>query len=310
MLLLAVVSSLSLFGQKKYGPTNDSLYLGFYRDSVQMLDRPNLLIVPFHPDKYMSEVDQDIAKGTSYTFQHTRGFFRKGLDNAMIIAAKPYNDYVNLHADDPVLNKDLDFVYKVTRNRIVPYVPPVILDDKGFKRKLADYWIKLQGEITDEPEPGTRIEQGQLVTVQDGRELLTKTEVLNPILVDSLVPKYDVDYFVFINELDVLITATDYRALESDNYGRLIKAHMTVMDAEGNELFSLIKREAFSSRENNLENIIRNHYLPLGHEIIYAIDSYRFLQAGLTPLTEKEVELAATRKRLKIAPLQKFKSND
>lgn len=266
-----------------------------------------MLIIPFHPDRYMSEVDQDIAKGTSYTYQHTRGFFRKGLDNAMIIAAKQYNDYVNLHADDPVLNKDLDFTYKVTRYRVEPYAPPVILDDQGFKKKLADYWIKLQGEITPEPEPGTRIEKGQLVTVEDHRELITRTEMLNPILVDSLTPKYEADYYVFVSEVDMMIATTNQQALASDNYGRMISAHFTVMDKEGNELFSLIKKEPFSSRENDLENIIRNHYLPLGYEIIYAIDSYRFLQSGLTPLTEAETEIAKNKSRFNLPTLQKFK---
>lgn len=307
ILLMLVFSTAVGQAQKRYGPTNDSLYLGFYRDSVSMLERPNLLIVPFHPDRYMSEVDQDIAKGTSYTYQHTRGFFRKGLDNAMIIAAKQYNDYVNLHADDPVLNKDLDFVYKVTRYRVEPYTPPVILEEQGFKKKLANYWIKLQGEITPEPEPGTRIEKGQLVTVEDNRELITRTEMLNPILVDSLTPKYNVDYFVFVSEVDMLIATTDQFALASDNYGRVIKVHFTVTDREGKELFSLIKKEPFSSQENDLENIIRRHYLPLGYEIIYAIDSYRFLQAGLTPLVEEEVEVAKSKSRFNLPTLQKFK---
>ncbi|NQV53568.1 MAG: hypothetical protein HQ500_10320 [Flavobacteriales bacterium] len=307
LLLLLVLSTLTGQAQKKYGPTNDSLYLGFYRDSISMLERPNLLIIPFHPDRYMSEVDQDIAKGTSYTYQHTRGFFRKGLDNAMIIGAKQHNDYVNLHADDPVLNKDLDFVYKVTRYRVEPYTPPVIVDDQGFKKKLADYWIKLQGEITPEPEPGTRIEKGQLLTVEDHRALITRTEMLNPILVDSLTPKYKADYYVFVSEVDMMIATTNQQALASDNYGRVISAHFTVLDKEGKELFSLIKKEPFSSRENDLENIIRNHYLPLGYEIIYAIDSYRFLQAGLTPLTEAETEIAKNKARFNLPTLQKFK---
>jgi hypothetical protein len=61
-----------------------------------------------------------------------------------------------------------------------------------------------------------------------------------------------------------------------------------VFDAEGNELYSLIKKRAFRSTENDLATIIRSHYLPLGYEIIYSLDSYRFLQAGLNPIKEEE----------------------
>jgi hypothetical protein len=304
---LVCVSVWAIGQTKTYGPTNDSLYLGFYRDSIAMLERPMVLIAPFHPDRYMSETDQDIAKGTSYTYQHTRGFFRKGLDNALVIAAKEYNDYVNLHADDPALNKDLDFVYKVVRNRVVPYTPPVIHEDDGFKKRLADYWMRLQGEIKSEPEPGTRIEEGQLVSIQDKRQLITKAEILNPLFTDSLTPKYEVDYYVLINALEMFITSTDYRELQSERYGRVIKVHFTVFDGDGKELFSLIKEEPFSSVENNLEDIIRNHYLPLGYEVMYALDSYRFLRAGLTPLSEEEAELNKTRAKFKLPTLQKFK---
>ncbi len=271
-----------------YGPTNDSLYLGFYRDSIAMLERPKLLIAPFHPDRYMSQIDHEIAKGTNYTYQHTRGFFRKGLDNAIIIAAKEHNNYVNLHADNPELNMDLDFLYKVTKNPIIPYVAPVIEDDKGFKKRLSSYWVKLQSEMIEEPEPGTRVEKGQLISHEETRELITTCKILNPILIDSLTPKYEADYFVIMNELDMVATSTDYRDFEQDNYGRLIKVHFTVFDAEGNELYSLIKKRAFRSTENDLATIIRSHYLPLGYEIIYSLDSYRFLQAGLNPIKEEE----------------------
>ncbi|MEX2596785.1 MAG: hypothetical protein WEC59_07630 [Salibacteraceae bacterium] len=306
----ALLLAAPAFAQKTYGPTNDSLYLGFYRDSISQLERPTFLIVPFHPDRYMSEIDRKIAEGTNYTYLHTRGFFRKGLDNAILIAAKEHNNYVNLHADDPALNMDLDFVYHLTKNPIIPYEPPIIKEDQGFKKRIANYWLKLQGEISAEPEPGTRVEEGQIVTVSDSRELITKVKVINPKLTDSLTAKHNVDYYLFINELDMLVVATDQRQLESDDYGRVIKAHMTVLDKDGNELFSLIKREWFSSLENDLEQIIRNHFLPLGSEIVYALDSYRFLQAGLSPIIEEQEKKSIGQNIRELAPLQKLKSND
>lgn len=308
--LLLLVIAFSSQGQSNYGPTNDSLYLGFKRDSINALGKPTILSIPFHPDKYMSEVDREIAKGTPYTYQHTRGFFRKGLDNAILIAGKEYNNCVNLHADDPEMNMDLDFVYHLTRPYVVPYEPPVIKEDQGFKKRLAEYWMKLQGEVANEPDPGTRIEQGQIVSIADHRELITKVKVLNSKLTDSLSVKYAVDYYVFVNELDMLITSTDYRELQSDDYGRIIKAHISVFDKDGNELFSLIKKEPFSSKENDLENVIRYHYLPLGYEIVYALDSYRFLQAGLKPIVEEEEKKSLGKNIRELAPLQKLKSND
>lgn len=307
LVLMAISIVFQLTAQSTYGPTNDSLYLGFRKDSIAMLERPKICVVPFHPDRYMSQVDQDIARGTAYTYQHTRGFFRKGLDNAIVIAAKPYNEVLNLHADDPALNMDLDFVYHLTKNPIVPYEAPVIDERHDFKKRLADYWIKLQGEIATQPEPGTRIEQGQLVSVPDQRELITKVKVINNKLTDSLTVKHQVDYYLFINELDILFGTTDQTSLQSDNYKRVIKAHMTVLDKNGNELFSLIKRIYFPSYENELESIIRNYFLPLGDEVVYALDSYRFLQAGLEPLVEEEQEKSKGRSLRDLAPLQKSK---
>ena len=154
LILLATILSVSAFSQTQYGPTNDSLYLGFCRDSIGLLDRPTIIISPFHPDRYMSEFDRDIAKGTNYTYQHTRGFFRKGLDNSLLIAAKEYNDYINLHADDVILNEDLDFLYKVVAQSVVPYEPPVIVESKSFKKKLADYWVNFKPTLKMHQNPG------------------------------------------------------------------------------------------------------------------------------------------------------------
>jgi hypothetical protein len=69
----------------------------------------------------------------------------------------------------------------------------------------------------------------------------------------------------------------------------------------------LIKKHQFSSQENDLPTILKQHFLPLGYEVMYALDSYRFLQAGLSPLTKKEVEKPQTKSQFKLPTLQKFK---
>jgi len=303
-LVLIVYSAIGL-AQSPYGPTNDSLYLGFYRDSIALLERPIILVTPFHPDQYMSEIDRYIAEGTNYTFQHTRGFFRKGLDNAIIIAAKEHNEYVNLHADDASLNHDLDFFYKVIAPSVKPYEPPVIKDDQNFKSRLANYWEKLQSNVEQTDEPGARIERGEVVSVADHRELITKAKVVNPILFDSLTPKYNVDYYISINELNLLNAAANQQAYESDNYDRVIIAHFTVFDSDGNELYSLIKKRYFSSLKNELTEIITDEILPLGYEVIYTLDSYRFLKAGLNPEKSPEEKKSAKITLPDLPPLRK-----
>ena len=91
---------------------------------------------------------------------------------------------------------------------------------------------------------------------------------------------------------------------------KITSALISVFDKDGNELFSLIKKEPFSSKENDLENVIRYHYLPLGYEIMYALDSYRFLQAGLKPIVEEEEKKSLGKNIRELAPLQKLKSHD
>ncbi len=276
-----------------YGPTNDSLYLGFHRDSIALLDRPTMIIVPFHPDRYMSEIDRDIAKGTHYNYNHTRGFFRKGLDNALLIGAKEWNEYVSMHADIADVNYDLDFMYKTMAPTVVPYVAPVINEDRSFKTRLANKWLELQGLVDKGPDPGTRIERGQIISVPDEREFITKAKTYNPILFDSINAKYGANYYLFINELNILNAVNDQRQFEADDYKRVIKVHYTVFDSTGAELFSLIKKRYFSSRENDLRAIITDHFLPVGMEVIYSMDSYRFLQAGLVPVPVEEEDKAS-----------------
>lgn len=285
---IAILVCTAAAAQSPYGPTNDSLYLGFRRDSIALLPKPMLVIVPFHPNRYLSDIDGGIAQGTNYTYQHTRGFFRKGLDNAILIAANAHNQTQSMHADRSDVNLDLDFIYKVTAVRNVPYAPPVVKATKQLSQRLADYWNRLQTTQVATPEPGTRIENGQLMSVADTRALQAKTVVINPLLFDSLQAKYKPNYYLFVNELHMSRAAGSQQALESDDFSRRIAAHITVFDADGHELFSLVKDRFFPSYKNDLPTIISEDYLALGAEIVYAFDSYRFLQAGLKPITEAE----------------------
>jgi hypothetical protein len=92
-----------------------------------------------------------------------------------------------------------------------------------------------------------------------------RTRVFNPAVIPTLADKYGVKYFVFLNELDIREAApgTDYRQMEDESYKRQIKLHYSILDAQGNEIYSNAAYEYFSSKNNNIEKIVTQHFSKL-----------------------------------------------
>ncbi|MGD1847118.1 MAG: hypothetical protein ACFB10_17140 [Salibacteraceae bacterium] len=241
-------------------------------DSVSLdpaVDRPTLMLIPFAPRMYRSDVDRDVAEASQLNFQQIRGFFRLGLDNALYIEADKTMQTVRMHADDPDINRDLYYIYKSINYDFVPVPAPE--PDPSETKGVKGLVHRIKPKEPAPQEGGTTLENGQIQTTPDEVERYMKTKVVNPNMFDFLGEKYQADYYLFINELDLLNAANDYRDFESDNFSRYIKVHYTIFDADGAVVASNTTGVYFSSIENDLREIITAHFPKLAALVIQEV---------------------------------------
>ena len=263
---LMLLVSLQIFaqdntmGEKKEEPRRDTL---FYPDI-----NSKLLIFPFEPKLYRSEIDQEVGPANGLNFQELRGFYRLGLDNALYLAAKEQYDVIRFHADDAEINKDLYFVYKSMgyQNRDLP---PVEDENEGKISKTYNKLVSKVSKAEEEPEPGTRMDHGQLVNNPNSQSQFMVRTIVNENVLDYCEEKYMAGLFLFINQLDLLhAPGVDWTQYSNDDYPRIIRVHYTIFNKSSQEGFSGLASTTFSSQTNDIREIISKHFTEVAAQII------------------------------------------
>ena len=246
-------------------------------------DQGNMMLIPFEPKMYMSDVDRTVGQHNGLDFNQVRGFFRLGLDNALTIESNKYFQTIRMHADETDINRDLLYIYKS-----IGYEYAILPVEEEEKKGVDKIIAKLKPEDPQQ-EGYTKVEEGQVVNAEDTYQRFMKTKVINEEMFGFLKEKYDPTYLLFINQFDIrTVPGTDYRDLESENYQRFIRAHYTIFDAEGNEVDAGTSVVYFSSRENDLRNIIAHNFPELAELVM------ENLRLKLFPPEEETEEAAET----------------
>lgn len=224
--------------------------------------QPTLMIVPFEPMMYKSSVDRSIGQHDGTTYKQIVSNFRTGLDNLLFIETDSKYRVVRMMVNDEDRKKDLFTIYgKSGRDyRVVPKEP----EESTKKVNLP----KLKKKKTEEPKPhGTKIENGQIKSENDGQERFMARTISDSTLFDYLHGKYGSVLYVFINQFDIgPMAGLDYRAFEGDEYQREIKVHYSIY-THGYEIYSGVARTYFSSMVNGQKEIIVENMPDLARQI-------------------------------------------
>ena len=228
--------------------------------------QPTLMVIPFEPMMYRSSIDRSIGQTDGTTYKQIVGNFRKGLDNLLFIETDAQYRVIRLLVDDEDRKKDLYTVYSKSSGeyRVLQKEP----EEAPKKINLP----KLKKKEEEKPKPhGTRMENGQIKSDNDGQERFMARKINDEELFTYLHGKYGSVLYVFINQFDIgPMAGLDYRAFEGDEYQREIKVHYSIYTHE-HEIFSGVARTYFSSTVNDQKDIIVEYMPNLARQIAKSI---------------------------------------
>lgn len=245
------------------------------KNDLPPLQYNRVMVIPFEEKMYMSQIDKEISEKTGKTQNEIREIFRKAICNNVFIETKMAHDRfysaVSMHSEDPEIIADLNYIYQSIGYKYLPVPSPHDTAKPTAVSSLKKATDKAQ-EIFDEKkegESGTKIQEGQIVSHPDNREKYMSVAVVNREMLSTLSLKYECEYFIFINQLDLVVPpGTDYRELSSDEYPRLMKTHFTILDKNGNEIYGNAVKSYFSSRENDAQKIANSQFENVAKQII------------------------------------------
>ena len=215
------------------GGSNDKLGKG---------ENYKVLLIPFKPIMYMSEVDKKIGTQQKMTFEQIRSTFRWGLDSKLLSQMRISNSTYSLLSDSVKTRKDLEMIYKA-----ISYSYDKITPDGSVAKSSAPV------------KNGPKVKDGHLAVEMSDEAKFMNTRIDNPKLLPYLHEKYKTDYFVFINELDIRNNMESYD-ITTDTYQRTVTVHYTVFDKAGKKLSAGVSTSSFSSNVNDTKTIINTAF--------------------------------------------------
>ncbi len=235
-----------------------------------------VLIVPFDPHLYFSDADDEIAKVSRIPRVKVREVFRKRLN--ALLAPRGYESIYLLGGKSKDTLTDLNKIYSsVTYNYqdIIysdSYLESMARTEKESKpdtEKKETFnmksWIDKTREKLVDPQNDKQAHREKFMGKYFG------VRVTDPRFWDYFGRKYSVDYYVFINQFEVI---TDYEHCldrSSGNYQRYFIAHFSIFDREGNQIAGNKYKLYYDSNTNNINKICSDNMLKIADRVMLEI---------------------------------------
>ncbi len=232
-----------------------------------------VLIIPFDPHLYFSDADDEIAKASNIPRVKVREVFRRRLD---ALLDPPGYEVIHLmggRSVDSLL--DLNKIYSS-----VTYNYKEILESEYYS-PLENH-AEIDVEEPEEKEGSTgikgwvnkqkvRLTQEETVAAGKHEKFEGKyfgVEIRNPNFFDYFSNKYSVDYYIFINEFEVM---TDYEHCldrSAQNYQREFVVHYSIFDKKGEQFAGNKFKVYYPSNSNDVMKIVADNVGKISQRIL------------------------------------------
>jgi LysM repeat protein len=225
-------------------------------------DRKQVLIIPFDPYLYFSDADDEIAARSNMPRNKVREMFRRRM-NALLLA----EGYETIHlvggkSKDSI--SDLNKIYSsVTYNyqqsivnpssRYVPQKNVSTVKDKSWAAKQKDKLAGKEDAQYELPADNSRY-FGVLIKNQD--------------FYNYFNAKYDVDYYVFVNQFEVKTNYENCLDRAALNYERTFTTHFSIFDANGKQIAGNSFKTHYNSNSNYIYQIVSDNVPQIAQRIL------------------------------------------
>ena len=212
-----------------------------------------IMLIPFEPKLYMSDIDRKINQKTNWNFEQIRENFRHQLEAQLKLKLQSTARVVSFYSDSVKTAKDLLTIYKSTT--------------------LSYELITTPNAPATLPAEQNGIKNGQLSVEVNTDKKFMNIKLSDPNLLSNLNKKYKTDYFVFINQLDIKNDMDSYD-ISTDTYQREVTVHYSIFDKTGKNILAGIGTSRFSSKDNEPKKIVESNFSPIAINIAAKFNAF------------------------------------
>lgn len=216
-------------------------------EPVKKGTKHKVLIVPFEPRMYMSQIDHKINAETKWDQKKIKQAVRFGLDEELYKCIKKKQEVISFLDDTAKYKKDLFKTYSA-----IQFKYDKIPDQKKYVAPKAE-------------KEKTFVQKGQLMADTENEGKFMNVKVNDNSLLNGFNAKYKTDVFLFINQVD--ITTSEIPGALTNAAQRTITVHYTIFTLAGKEINSGISSINFPSTVNHPDKIASSYFSKIAEEI-------------------------------------------
>ncbi|HRH12508.1 MAG TPA: hypothetical protein PLU73_13400 [Bacteroidia bacterium] len=221
------------------------------KDKTPVTVTHKVMLIPFEPRLYMSEIDHHINSETKMSAKQIKYTFRDGINEQLFKSFKNVKyGVVDLMEDTVKYKKDIEGIYQ-----FLNYEYMKIPDQANYKVPVKEKEEK-------------KIEKGQLNVETDVEARFMNARMSNPKALPALNSKYRCDVFIFINQFEIRAVGSAVPGeFTNPNANRKALIHYTVFTKDMKEINSGIAETEFESNLNNPKKINEKYISKLAQQI-------------------------------------------
>jgi hypothetical protein len=221
-------------------------------DSIQT-QNTSVLIIPYQPAMHLSDADADISEGSEMNPRQMREALRMDLMKEM---NKKFAEVYNLQQQS-----GRNFVRGDNNETEALYHSLMFSSDSVYplkdKKRFAVKDTATGKKTTNKFKPETKYMN---VTVQD----------------DALIPdyakKYNADYIIFLNEIDIKTHSEDCINLALKIYRRDLMVHYSIFDKTGKQVYGDVAVSHFGSNSNDVNQIAAENFPSISDYVLNSMN--------------------------------------
>ncbi len=222
---------------------------------------PRVLVVPYDPYLYFSDADEEIAKASKMSASQIRYVFRKRLN----ILLEP-SGYDALHL---IGGKVKDSITEL--NKIYTSLSYQVMEPNQLYPVQEEGTESVQTNVASNPvkefmNKNISPSKGQTLAKEDTRYV--GAQVKDTTLFDYFHKKYEVDYFVFVNQFEVKTNYENCLDRAQQDYERSFIAHYTIYEKSGKRLSGDRIKVKYNSNSNQIYKILEDNMPTISKKIL------------------------------------------
>lgn len=226
-----------------------------------------VLVIPFSPLLYNCQFNRALEAANGIDAGAIRDSFRIRLNRKLQLALDTVYTNVSLLSSNSRMSADLEVIYNNLNYHYTELpMPEAVGKMEKWKRKLK--------KKEEQKESGTRIENGQLVTVQSKRERYMAATIQDAAVMTVIGKTYQSNYFLLVNQFEFVVPKKlDQIAIQSGHFPREFQVHYSIVDNRGREVAGGLVKEQLASDINMLDDLTGEAFDNVISQLIQAIPS-------------------------------------